>query len=107
MSRYKRVRKAKPGELKAVWGNTREQGEDVYYAWGEGCAKADGSLLNTVLGCECATGFDNKWNPAFIDELTRRGYDIKTLKFSIRKLAAPEPEARKKLNIAGFPFSRD
>lgn len=84
--------KAKPGELKVKWGYTPDDGENVYYAWGEGCHKADGGLLSHVLEGErpilLAGGL--KFQPSLRKELELRGYDIKTLIFSIKK---PVPDA--------------
>lgn len=79
--------KAKPGELKAQWGYTRDEGENIYFAWGEGCHKADGGMLSHVLEGErpilLAGGL--KFQQSLRKELEERGYDITTLKFSILK----------------------
>jgi len=73
--------KARAGEIKAGW-NARER--DNGWAWGEGTTKADANLVGWLLfGKEmdlCGTG-----HSTLIAELERRGYDPKTLRFSIRK----------------------
>ena len=66
----------KEGTLAARWrANGDGSGPDVviYYP----CV-ADGHLLNSAL---CTQGF--------IQELERRGYDLTTLQFTIRKKGAP------------------
>jgi hypothetical protein len=85
MPRRLRAPKAKPGELVAKWGKV-EGMEDVCYAWGDGVSKCDAHLLNSALSAKQHRPFDGSWSPSFLDELKSRGYDITTLKFSIRKL---------------------
>ncbi len=77
------MRSARPGELIAGW-NARER--DVGFAWGgAGASKADGSLLYSFLAY--LKGLHGK---TFVEELEARGYDLTTLRFSIRqKEAAP------------------
>jgi hypothetical protein len=73
---------AKPGQLRAGWARPgpREM-PDLCYAWGgEGAAKSEGRLLSEAL--EGNTVFEGR---SLREELERRGYDIKTLKFSIEK----------------------
>ena len=68
---------AKPGELKARWSK-RER--DVVFEWGaSGADKSDGSWLNSWLSYH--KGFDG----TFLAELDRRGYDVETLRISIRR----------------------
>lgn len=85
--------KAKPGELKAQWGYSRDEGEDIYFAWGEGCHKADGGFLSSVFEGERpimrAGGLE--FQPSLRKELQLRGYDITTLRFSISKSVAAQP----------------
>lgn len=78
----RRMPRAKPGELKAQWGDSREQGEDIYLAHGEGIHRSDAHLL---YGALCTTYGSALVERSLIDELERRGYDITTLKFSIQK----------------------
>ena len=79
--------KAKPGELKSQWGKLRYDTPDLCFAWGEGVGRHDGALLNDVFTSvryQCSF-FNDKPLPSFVDELTSRGYDITTLRFSIQK----------------------
>jgi hypothetical protein len=86
-----RIPNAKAGELKATWGKPDPWNKaDLCYVWGEGCAKADGAILCTALE---GNGFQHNYGcqtkvdlgPNFRAELEKRGYDITTLKFSVRK----------------------
>lgn len=71
--------KAKNNQLKAGWSKSQN---DVMYAWGDGVSKSDAHLLHNFL--TILQGFGAK---TFLKELESRGYDIKTLKFSIEKKA--------------------
>ena len=65
--------KAKPGELKFGWSN-----DDIVYAWGgDGASREDAHLLDLFLNKKL---FDKTLQ----EELISRGYDITTIKFSIR-----------------------
>jgi hypothetical protein len=90
MKRY-RSRKQKPGLLQVYYGMADGDGPDVCYNWGEGCHKADSHLLHHVLNSErmqldLSASCRYSFAPSLVDELKSRGYDITTLKFSIRKL---------------------
>lgn len=68
---------AKPGELKATWSKSLD---DIILDYGgQGVGKSDGSWLNSWLSSH--KGFDD----TFMNELEARGFDIQTLKISIRK----------------------
>lgn len=73
------------------WGRP-ERGEDpdVCYVWGPGIHKSDAALLNFVIGSPRYgyQGFKEEPMPSLLDELKKRGYDLTTLKLSV-KLAAP------------------
>jgi hypothetical protein len=93
-----RAPKAKPGELKAQWGKLPHDGPDMCYAWGPGIGSCDAHLLHNLLNrqplehdYESRDRFPYKYGKSFMDELKERGYDITTLKFYVRKLAAPAP----------------
>jgi hypothetical protein len=59
---------------------------DTLYAWGDGCSKCDGALLNCVLGSKRPPIVPSEpWQPSLLDELEARGYDLATLNFSIKK----------------------
>jgi hypothetical protein len=77
--------KAKPGELKMGW-NRRER--DIGVAWGgDGASKADGNLMLGVFALlQCVTG------KRLSDELAARGYDLTTLRFSIKQKPAGNAE---------------
>lgn len=67
-----------PRTLKAGWGSSSESHNDLHYVWGEGIQTCDARLLNSHL-------------PELVKELEKRGYDLKTLRFSV-KLKAPETQ---------------
>jgi len=89
-----RAPKAKPGELKIVWGKFPHNEPEVCVAWGEGTSKRDAILalnnfsrkqMRLPIGDEkafCGVVFDD----SFLEELKARGYDLTTIKFSIQKL---------------------
>lgn len=65
------------GELKACWGKKEK---DVILKWnGVGTTKSNGSWLCSWLSYH--RGFEN----TFLKELESRGYDLTTLKISIKK----------------------
>ena len=79
---------AKPGELKAKWAKMRYANPDLCYIWGENTTSADAHLLHGIFHLpryRPGQGWDEKPDPPFLEELEARGYDITTLKFSIRK----------------------
>jgi hypothetical protein len=68
---------ASAGELKARWSK-RER--DVLMEWGGvGADKSDGSWLHSWLSYH--KGFDG----TFLAELDRRGYDVTTLRISVKR----------------------
>lgn len=79
--------KAKPGELKLYW-NRREC--DIGYSWGgDGASKPDAHLMHGVFTMDrlrpnYRTGL-SEFDPSFVKELERRGYDLTTIKFSIQQ----------------------
>jgi hypothetical protein len=85
------------GELHIYWGKAdRHSSEDVVYHNGSGTQRADPRLLHSVLGSERAhlnwdAPIDAKrhdwvtYEPSLWDELEKRGYDLTTLRFYIRK----------------------
>lgn len=78
---------AKPGQLIARYG--REEGwnkPSLVYAWGAaGASKRDSIVLMSAL-----EGVPVHGGKSLREELTSRGYDITTLRFSI-ELASPSP----------------
>lgn len=95
MKRY-RARKAKPGQLLLYYGKLPGDSPDIVGAWGgEGASSRDSKLLmNAFCSKRLSLAFSDEdrkksgnlpyfWDKNLIDELTDRGYDISTLKFSI------------------------
>jgi hypothetical protein len=76
----------KPGVLSARWSKKAEYGYnhgrrgDIEYNWGDGCSRADGALLHDTF-----SHAKNCLDSTFVDEITARGYDITTLRFTIKK----------------------
>ncbi|WOB06544.1 hypothetical protein [Piscinibacter gummiphilus] len=92
MSAAKRVRipTAKPGELLVCYGRpARGEDPDVCICWGEGVSKRDGNLAHYHLATERPHFGKPQVSPSFIEELHARGYDITTLKLSVRKRQPP------------------
>jgi hypothetical protein len=81
----KRLPRMKEDTLIVAYGYSVEGGEDMHFINGPGTHRSDGHLLHRYFDCEWR-GYDNKVTPSLIDELKSRGYDISTLRFSIRKL---------------------
>lgn len=84
----KRLRKveAKPGELKAAYGKNDSGDADLQYAWGgKGVGKWDAHLLAYAL-----QGTAVHEGRTLVQELEERGFDVTTLKFSIRKKVVDE-----------------
>lgn len=75
-----RTPRAKPGELLIRYG--QEDGErDLYYCHGgEGATRADTNLLMDAFNTTKLLS-----GKTLIEELTARGYDLETLRFSIQQ----------------------
>jgi len=91
-----RTKKVKPGQLLIYYGKLPGDTPDILGSWGgEGADKRDSKLLMNLFCSKrlrLAFSDDDKkesggrpylWDKSLIDELTERGYDITTLKFSI------------------------
>jgi hypothetical protein len=88
----KRFRKVQvdDGELKATWGKLPREYPDIIYTWDTNlCSKGDAGLLYYYINCEhpdpTASPIYSKMKPSLLQQLEDRGYDITTLKFSIKK----------------------
>lgn len=82
--RRKRTLRAKPGELLAYYGYAEGDGPDLCTAYGgSGAHKSDGRILLEALSAK-VYGDVPMWR-----ELERRGYDLSTMKFMIRKATPP------------------
>lgn len=82
---------AKPGELLMRYGKLPGDEPELCMAWGEGTSKRDAILLHAVINSP-RPRLDSKtpFSPSLVEELEARGYDITTLKFSIRKKEVQE-----------------
>ena len=79
-----------PGELMMMWGYADGDGPDIAYYGGDGTSRTGQRLLHSVLSCprmvpDLSSSSRFSFDPSLIDELKSRGYDLTTLKFSIRK----------------------
>lgn len=72
--------KARVGEIIAGW-NKREK--DFGWAWGDGAEKATANLVGCQL-FETPTIYGTK----LTDELAKRGYDPKSIRFSVKRVAS-------------------
>lgn len=70
--------KARPNELKVRWTGTGKHGVEIAY----GGKKARRDDANWLLGFLVLSG---NQTVRTIKELERRGYDVSTMRFSIRK----------------------
>jgi len=90
-----RSKKARPGQLRIFYGKLPRERPDICVAWGENTDKSDGRfLLGTFTNRRYRYDFGAHkivWDHSTLDELTERGYDIKTLKVSIERLPSPAP----------------
>lgn len=91
----KRLRKPKlkDGELRVYWGKVPHENPDVVFAWqGDRMMKRDTNLLCSVFCSKQPDPFVqpifSRMMPSLIEELTARGYDLTTLRFSISKKVA-------------------
>lgn len=75
------------------WGKMPRDTPDMCYAWGDGCSKRDSILLHNALACQKPDVFAEhpfaKMLPSVLEELEARGYDLTTLRFSVRKKEPP------------------
>ena len=82
--RRKSPKRMKDGELSASYGYLPDNGEDIYYTNGPGCHSADARVLCHAL--ETVVIHDGKGLRKILEE---RGYDLKTLRFTIQKKIQP------------------
>ena len=90
MKKRYRIPEPKDNTLSIKFAKVRgDSAECLVYTFGEGCEKADSSLLMCCFDMRrtyiSLTGEIEREN-SLVDELIERGYDITTLKFSIKKL---------------------
>lgn len=82
--------KKTPGMLKFQWGKLRDEAPDYLCSWGPGCSRADAGLILDMLTNQRPFASvhrpeSNPYAESLAQELDRRGYDITTIKFSIKK----------------------
>jgi len=84
MKRY-RSPKINDGEIKIYYGRADGDAPDVCYQWGDGASKRDGRLVMSAL-CSPINHYNSpRQSESVINQLIEAGYDIDTLKFSIKK----------------------
>lgn len=83
MSKRYRRPTAKPGELKIQYGKAQHCDPDICFVWGPGVPENDVVMLRAFI---LANRTYNE--TTFFKELEDRGYDLKTLKFSVQKKAS-------------------
>ena len=77
----------KPGEFKISWGRV-DRGDYlslIYSHGGAGASRPDGRMISYIF-----EGVKNEDGRTLAQELEYRGYDISTLKFSIKQKANAE-----------------
>ncbi len=85
MKKIPRLPRQKKGVLELSYGRL-EKGEnpDVVYTCGEGCDRADLRLLHYHFSWG-RLKIGREQEPSLVEDLIKRGYDISTIKFSIKK----------------------
>lgn len=82
---------AKPGEFKITWGSV-DRGDPpslMYIHGGAGASRPDGHMLSYIF-----EGVKNECGRTLAQDLVYRGYDISTLKFSIKQNEPTITEAK-------------
>jgi hypothetical protein len=72
--------------LRAVWGKLRGESPNICYAWGVGCSSSDARLLHYALTGKHWDRVAQRFENSLVEELAARGYDLRTLRFEIKKL---------------------
>lgn len=92
-SKQKRLRtpKLEDGELRIYWGREPRGYPEIMFAWqGDRAMKRDTNLLHYVM-CSKKPKINlgkidwSVMEPSLFEELDARGYDLTTLKFSVKK----------------------
>jgi len=91
----KRLRKPKMADLglQIYWGREPHGNPELMFAWqGDATMKRDINLLHYTMATRhpdtSVQPLFSKMRPSLFEELDARGYDLTTLKFSIKKKAA-------------------
>ena len=83
MKRY-RTPKAKEGQIKLQYGRV-DGVNDLVLVHGDGVPRCDRALFFSFLSSRSYSPAREEWDDSFLEELEKRGYDIKTLKISVEK----------------------
>jgi hypothetical protein len=88
------MRRRQPkGALAVWWGREyRNAAEDLLF-WHDKHSW-DAQMLHHFF-CHRPYGYDGKQEPSLVEELEKRGFDIKTLRFSIQRKPAPQNEGER------------
>jgi hypothetical protein len=89
MKRFRR-HNLKDNELRVYWGKLPYDNPDIVFEWrGEPSMKRDSAMLHYHIATQrpdpSASPLYSKMLPSLLEELKTRGYDLTTLRFSIRK----------------------
>jgi hypothetical protein len=76
---------AKQGQIKIQWGKLKDCDPDLILCNGEDAGRADVRLLYYAVEAKTYNRLTEKYEVGCLEELERRGYDLKTLKISIEK----------------------
>lgn len=73
------------------WGRLPNEAPGTCFAAGDGLSKRDMALLHYMLASKRMRWKEGAptFEPSFLEELEARGYDLTTLRFSVRKKEAP------------------
>jgi hypothetical protein len=87
MNKKKRYRmpKVKDNELKLQWGKLPKDEPDICVLLGKDIPKCDSRLLMNSFSSKRFHPNSFEFEDSFLEELEKRGYDIETIKFSIKK----------------------
>lgn len=83
--------RVKDGQLKVAWGTDEDGNVGLVICNGPGVPRADGwMILGAFWHDRRRVTLDESlvFDPSFIKELEERGYDLKTLRFTIEKKPA-------------------
>lgn len=81
-------KKTKKNSLRAFWSKKEK---DIMFGWPDGLqTKTDGHFLYHRFSIG-PFNYDGNLQLSFLEELDKRGYDLTTLSFSIRKKETPSP----------------
>jgi hypothetical protein len=86
----------RPGVVELRYACVRSS-PDIHFTWGDGCRASDGHLVNSAFNV-AMRGEDK----SLIEELVARGYDVTTIRFSIKKLPPP-PGPTEAQQLAALP----